>query len=138
LEDPNALPPAIMTRAEAAARGPQMPTLAYRRPGRPSLRVSVAGVLDVFKPNSAEVDQAKHGDELQAFYWRLQSYKLRRLQLTGLVKHGESGGEELSRERAREISRRMVEEGDFEGEFILKVDGNPGVQGGVRVEVLSR
>jgi flagellar hook assembly protein FlgD len=138
LADPNALPPAIMTRAEAEARGPQTPSLAYRGPGRPSLRVSIDGVLDVFKPSSAEVDEAKYADKLQAFYWRLQGYKHRRLQLTGLVKLGEAGGESLSRERAREISRRMIEEGGFSGEFILRVDGKPGEEGGVRVEVLKR
>ena len=138
LADPNALPPAIMTRAQAEARGPVRPQ-ARRQPSRPStLRATVAGLLDVFKPNSSEVDEAKYGDSLQAFYWRLQGYKHRRLQLTGLIKTGESGGEALSRDRAREISRRMIEEGGFEGEFILRVDGRPGEKGGVRVEVLSR
>lgn len=138
LEDPNALPPAIMTRAQADARGPARPS-SPRKPSRPStLRATVAGVIDVFKPNSAEVDEAKYGDALQAFYWRLQGYKRRRLQLTGLIKVGETGGEALSRDRAREISRRMIEEGGFEGEFILRVDGKPGEKGGVRVEVLSR
>ena len=139
LDDPSALPPAIMTRDQAAARGPRPAPSARPRPSQPStLRATVAGVLDVFKPGTAVVDEAKYGDKLQAFYWRLQSYKRRRLQLTGLIKDGENGGEALSRERAREISRRMVEEGGFDGEFILRVDGKPGAEGGVRVEILSR
>jgi hypothetical protein len=92
----------------------------------------------VFKPDSAEVDEARYADKLQAFYWRLNAFKKRRLLLTGLVKVGETGGEELSRQRVREISRRLVEEGGFEGEFILKVDGRPGPEKGVRVETLRR
>jgi hypothetical protein len=139
LADPNALPPAIMTRAEADARGPQLAVQPSHRQQRPStLPASVDGILDVFKPGTAEVDEAKYGDKLQAFFWRLQRYKHRRLQLTGLVKVGEAGGENLSRERAREISRRMVEEGGFDGEFILRVDGKAGPEGGVRVQALSR
>jgi hypothetical protein len=92
----------------------------------------------VFKEDSAEVDEVLYTDKLQAFYWRLKGFQTRRLQLTGLVKFGETGGEDLSRQRVRELSQRLVEEGGFTGEFILKVDGKPGPRKGVLIEVLSR
>ena len=139
MPDLEKLPPAIMTRSQAEALGGRRRspgTVFYGHPTR--LPSSIDGVLDVFKPDSAEVDEAAYADKLQAFYWRLTAYKNRRIQLTGLVGNSEDGGEELSRQRVREFSQRMVEEGGFEGEFILKVDGRPGKRKGVLVEVLSR
>ncbi|HTB35214.1 MAG TPA: hypothetical protein VK842_10145 [bacterium] len=134
LANPDLLPPAIMTREQA--EGPQ----AHRpsNPGGPALPSAIDGVLDVFQFNSAELDTEHAADRLQAFYWRLKGYQSRRILLTGLLKTGESGGESLSRERVRVISQRMVQEGGFQGEFILKVDPTPGPRKGVRVEVLRR
>jgi outer membrane protein OmpA-like peptidoglycan-associated protein len=135
LASPDLLPPAFMTREQA--EGPQ-PRRRSSGGGVSSLPASIDGVLDVFAVNSAQVDEARYADKLQAFYWRLKRYQRRRLLLTGLLKVGETGGEALSRERAREISRRLVAEGGFEGEFILKVDPKPGDAKGVRIEVLQR
>jgi len=123
-----------MTREQA--EGPQAP-VSYSGGGG-HLPASIDGVLDVFAFNSADVDEARYADKLQAFYWRLKRYQRRRLLLTGLLQRGETGGEALSRSRVREISRRLVEEGGFEGEFILKVDAQPGPRKGVRIEVLQR
>jgi hypothetical protein len=130
------LPPVFMTREQAEGPKPHRPEsggpATRRRP--PS---TVDGVLDVFLPDSDAVDPAKE-KELQAFFWRLSAFRQRRILLTGLVGAQEHGGEELSRQRVRELSRLMVEEGSFEGEFILKVQGVPGAQKGVKVEVLRR
>jgi len=131
------LPPAMMTRDQAAALGPQQPSHGHHG-HRTLLPSTIDGVLDVFQMNSAVVDESRYADKLEAFYWRLKAYRNRRLLLTGLIMHGEKGGEELSRQRVRELSQRLVEEGDFEGEFILKVDGNPGDRKGVLIEVLNR
>lgn len=125
-----------MTRKQAGGPGPSPTSAVKGHHGH--LPSSIDGVLDVFKPGSAEVDEARYGDKLQAFYWRLKAYQQRRLLLTGLVKDGESGGENLSRERVRELSRRLVEEGGFQGEFILKVEAHAGAEKGVRIEVLGR
>jgi hypothetical protein len=134
LANPDLLPPAIMTREQA--EGPQ----AHRpsNPGGPALPAAIDGILDVFQFNSAELDTEHAADRLQAFYWRLKGYQSRRILLTGLLKTGETGGESLSRERVRVLSQRMVQEGGFQGEFILKVDPTPGPRKGVRVEVLRR
>ena len=138
MDDVNKLPPAIMTREQAEALGGRPRRARPERAFRSTLPSAIDGVLDVFDKDSSEVDEALYTDKLQAFYWRLKAYRGRRLLLTGLVMRGETGGEDLSRQRVREISRRLVEEGGFEGEFILKVDGNEGPRKGVRIEVLSR
>ncbi len=134
LASPDLLPPAMMTRE--LAEGPQ--ALRPCNPGGPSLPAAIDGVLDVFQFNSAQLDTEHAADRLQAFYWRLKGYQSRRILLTGLLKIGETGGEGLSRERVRVLSQRMVQEGGFQGEFILKVDPTPGPRKGVRVEVLRR
>jgi hypothetical protein len=129
------LPPVYMTRDQAEGTQP-----APRRTGvggRPRLPSAIDGVLDVFLHDSAELDPAR-ADKLQAFFWRLGGFKARRILLTGLVGPDEGGSEGLSRQRVRTLSQLMVEEGGFEGEFILKVEGRPGPQKGVRVEVLRR
>jgi flagellar hook assembly protein FlgD len=134
LASPDLLPPVFMTREQAEGKRASQPS---RGGGHSHLPAAINGVLDVFMPGSAVVDPAK-ADKLQAFFWRLNAFKQRRILLTGLVGKEEGGGEELSRARVREISRLMVEEGGFQGEFILKVDGKPGELKGVRVEVLRR
>lgn len=136
LDSPALLPPAYMTREEAEAS--RLGRRSRSIPGKPrALPQRIDGVLDVFVPGSADIDPNK-ADRLQAFYWRLRAYRWHRLQLTGLVGEDEPGGEALSRARVREFSRRLVEEGAFAGEFILKVDGERGPEKGVRVEVLRR
>jgi hypothetical protein len=134
LASPDLLPPAFMTREQAEGAQPRQ----FSRAGISHLPAAVDGILDVFDLNSAQVDEARYADKLQAFYWRLKGYQQRRLLLTGLVKQGETGGEALSRQRVREISRRLVEEGGFKGEFILKVTAQAGPDKGVRIEVLRR
>jgi hypothetical protein len=134
LKSADLLPPVFMTREQA--EGPRKRSAAS--PGARHRPVaSINGVLDVFLPDSAGIDPAKEKD-LQAFFWRLNAFRQRRILLTGLIGSKESGGEELSRQRVRELSRLMVEEGGFEGEFILKVNGERGALKGVKIEVLRR
>lgn len=135
LASPDLLPPVFMTREQAEGARPRQPRRGQGT--RTRLPAAIDGVLDVFLESSDEIDPAK-ADRLQAFFWRLGSFRQRRIQLTGLLGPGESGSEELSRQRVRAISRMMVEEGGFQGEFILKVDGRVGPQKGVRIEVLRR
>jgi hypothetical protein len=135
LKSADLLPPVFMTREQA--EGPKARRRSVGTPGHHRLPASIDGVLDVFLTDSAEVDPAKARD-LQAFFWRLRAFRERRILLTGLVGSHEHGGEELSRQRVRELSRLMVEEGGFDGEFILKVNGDPGALKGVKLEVLKR
>lgn len=135
LASPDLLPPVFMTREQAEGPRPRRPVSGG--PSRPRLPSTIDGVLDVFLPDSDALDPAQ-ADKLQAFFWRLGGFKTRRILLTGLVGEAERGGEALSRQRVRVLSRLMVEEGGFAGEFILKVDGDPGPVKGVRIEVLRR
>jgi hypothetical protein len=137
LDSADRLPPVFMTLDQAEGRHRAKASGGDRGPRRRRLPASIGGVIDVFVPGSAELDLAK-ADKLQAFFWRLSGYRTRRIQLTGLVGEDEPGGEGLSRDRARAFSRWMVEDGGFNGEFILKVDGQRGPEKGVRVEVLRR